>query len=183
YYVPFVLVLLALIGRGVAFEFRSKVDRERWKRTWDHAIFIGSLLPPFLFGVVFAGLLKGLPIDRQMEMQAGWSDMVNPYTIVGGVTVTLLCLVHGLVFTTLKTEGGLRDRARTMAKRLILPLAILLILFGAMTVMTTDVFQARGAILTLIAAWGAVSFVSAGAFLTKGKDGWAFGMTGSVIVA
>lgn len=183
YYVPLVVVLLALIGRGVAFEFRGKVDHERWKRTWDHVIFVGSLLPPFLFGVVFAGLLKGLPIDQQMEMQAGWFDMVNPYTVIGGVTVTLLCLVHGLVFITLKTEGGLRDRARTMAKRLLLPLAILVVLFAAMSVMMTDVFQAHSAALTLIGALGTVAFASAGAFLSKGKDGWAFGMTGLVIVA
>jgi len=80
YYAPFVVVLLALIGRGVAFEFRGKVDNRRWKNAWDHVIFLGSLLPPFLFGVVFAGLLYGLPIDRQMEMQAGLFDIVNVYT-------------------------------------------------------------------------------------------------------
>mgnify|MGYP001167324550 CR=1 FL=1 len=182
YYAPFVVVLLALIARGVSFEFRGKVDNTRWKKTWDNVIFVGSLLPPFLFGVVFAGLLYGLPIDRQMEMQAGLFDMVNVYTVTGGVAVTLLCLVHGLLFTTLRTVKDLQERARNMAKRLLVPLALLLLVFGAMTIYMTDVFHVRGEILSVIAVCGVVAFVLAGAFISKKMDGWAFGMTGAVIV-
>ncbi|MBA4547819.1 cytochrome d ubiquinol oxidase subunit II [Thermoactinomyces intermedius] len=181
YYLPLVIVLLALIGRGVSFEFRGKVSSEKWKKTWDEVIFWGSLLPPFLFGVLFAGLIQGLPVDRQMELNAGLFDMVNLYTVTGGVTVTVLCLVHGLLFATLKTTGDLRERARKLAKRLLVPLAVLLVAFGAMTFLKTDLFNVRGNILTVTFLLGTVAFLVSGAMISKKKDGWAFGMMGTVI--
>ncbi|OJF16479.1 MAG: cytochrome d ubiquinol oxidase subunit II, partial [Bacillaceae bacterium G1] len=184
YYLPLVIVLLALIGRGVSFEYRSKVDNEKWKRVWDNAIFYGSLLPPFLLGVAFSGLLKGLPIDQNMEMKAGLFDMVNPYTLVGGITVTMLCFVHGLIFISLKTEGGLRDRAKATARRLLRPLALLVVLFVVMTVFMTDIFQGgRSVILGPLAVLGAAALAGAGYFLSKAREGWAFAMTALVIVA
>ncbi|AWB46361.1 cytochrome d ubiquinol oxidase subunit II [Paenibacillus sp. CAA11] len=181
YYTPLVVLLLALIARGVAFEFRGKVEHGGWKKTWDICIFLGSLLPPFLLGVVFAGFMKGLPIDGQMEMKAGLFDMVNLYTLLGGITVTLVCLIHGLVFTTLRTEGELRERARKLAKTLLYPLAVLLVVFAVMTYYQTNVFEAHGAVLSVLAVLGLVAFLLSGYFMTKGKDGWAFGMTGAVI--
>ncbi|WP_232696048.1 cytochrome d ubiquinol oxidase subunit II [Brevibacillus daliensis] len=182
YYFPLVILLLALIGRGVSFEFRHKGHTQKWKDSWDNVIFIGSLLPPFLFGVVFAGLIKGLPIDVNMEMQAGLFDMVNVYTVVGGITVTLLCFVHGLMFTTLRTVGDLQNRARAMAKKMLVPLAALLALFGIMTYFMTDVFEVRGIVLTAMAILGVIAFVLIGFFASKKRDGWAFSMSGAVIV-
>jgi cytochrome d ubiquinol oxidase subunit II len=182
YYTPLVFLLLALIGRGVAFEFRGKVKHEVWKKTWDWVIFIGSILPPLLLGVVFAGLLKGLPIDGKMEMNAGLFDMVNGYTLVGGITVVVLCLVHGLMFTTLRTVGDLQVRARKLARVMMVPLAVLLAVFGMMTYFMTDVFEVRGTILTIIAVIGLIAFLLAGFFMARKRDGWAFGMTGAVII-
>lgn len=182
YYTPLVVLLFALIARGVAFEFRGKVDSGKWKTTWDIAIFIGSLLPPFLLGVVFSGLLKGLPIDGDMEMKAGLFDMVNIYTLVGGITVVVLCLVHGLMFASLRTTGSLRDRARKLAHKLMIPLAALLVIFGVMTYFQTDVFEVRGLFLGVIAVVGLICFLLAGWFMSKKKDGWAFGMTGATII-
>ncbi|MNK21819.1 Cytochrome bd-I ubiquinol oxidase subunit 2 [compost metagenome] len=181
YYTPLVVLLLALIGRGVAFEFRGKVDSARWKKTWDIAIFTGSLLPPFLLGVVFSGLLKGLPIDQKMEMKAGLFDMVNLYTLVGGVVVVLLCYVHGLLFTVLRTTGELRDRARKQAKTALIPLAVLLVLFAILTYTMTDVFEVRGVPLAIMAVLGLTAFLLAGWFISGKRDGWAFGMTGTII--
>lgn len=181
FYVPLVVVLLALIGRGVAFEFRGKGETEAWKKTWDIVILLGSLLPPFLFGVVFANLMQGLPIDQQMEMHAGIFDVVNVYTVLGGVAVTVLCLVHGLMFLSLRTVGELRERARAQAKMLLIPLAVLFVAFAAMTVWKTDMFEARGVVLSIMGVLGVVAFVLAGYFMSKKKDGWAFGMTGTVI--
>ncbi|OPA79406.1 cytochrome d ubiquinol oxidase subunit II [Paenibacillus selenitireducens] len=182
YYTPLVFLLLALIGRGVAFEFRGKVKNEVWKKTWDWVIFIGSILPPLLLGVVFAGLLKGLPIDAKMEMNAGLFDMINGYTLVGGITVVVLCLVHGLMFTTLRTVGDLQVRARKLARVMMVPLAILLAVFGMMTYFMTDVFEVRGTILTVLAVIGLIAFLLAGFFMARKRDGWAFGMTGAVII-
>lgn len=182
YYTPLVVLLLLLIARGVAFEFRGKVGNEKWKSAWDVAIFLGSLLPPFLLGVVFSGLIKGLPIDGDMEMKAGLFDMVNLYTLVGGVTVVMLCLVHGLMFTSLRTTGDLRLRARKLAHKLLVPLAILFVLFAVLTLFETDVFQVRGVILSVVAVVGVVVFLLSGWFMSKQRDGWAFGMTGTLIV-
>ncbi|WP_433944486.1 cytochrome d ubiquinol oxidase subunit II [Paenibacillus sp. SN-8-1] len=181
YYTPLVVLLLALIGRGVAFEFRGKVDSARWKKTWDIAIFAGSFLPPFLLGVVFSGLLKGLPIDQHMEMKAGLFDMVNLYTLVGGIVVVVLCYVHGLLFTVLRTTGELRDRARSQAKTALIPLAVLLVLFAILTYTMTDVFEVRGGLLAIVAVLGLAAFLLAGWFTSDKRDGWAFGMTGAVI--
>ncbi|WP_068778837.1 cytochrome d ubiquinol oxidase subunit II [Paenibacillus sp. GM2] len=181
YYTPLVVLLLALIARGVAFEFRGKVDNTKWKTAWDLSIFCGSLLPPFLLGVVFSGLLKGLPIDGDMEMKAGLFDMVNLYTLVGGITVVVLCLVHGLLFASLRTTGDLQKRARKLAKTMLIPLAALFVIFAVMTYFQTDVFEVRGLPLTLLAVVGLVAFLLAGWFISKQRDGWAFGMTGTLI--
>ncbi|HEY2494550.1 MAG TPA: cytochrome d ubiquinol oxidase subunit II [Paenibacillus sp.] len=182
FYTALVFVLLALIGRGVAFEFRGKVNSARWKKTWDIIIFIGSLLPPLLFGVVFACFIQGVPIGEDMNMSAGFFDIVNGYTLLGGITVVVLCLVHGLVFTTLRTLGSLQERARIMAKRLLIPLAVLIVAFGVMTYYVTDIFEVRGTILTVLAVVGVIVYLLAGFFIARKRDGWAFGMTGAIIV-
>lgn len=181
FYIPLVFVLLALIGRGVAFEFRGKVASQVWKKTWDVVIFLGSLLPPLLFGVVFACLIQGVPIGEDMNMNAGFFDVVNVYTLLGGITVVVLCLVHGLMFTTLRVLGDLQDRARTMAKKLLIPLAILLVGFAVMTYFNTDVFEVRGTILSIVAVVGVIVYFLAAYFISRKKDAWAFGMTGAVI--
>lgn len=181
FYIPLVFLLLALIARGVAFEFRSKVETAGWRKAWDWAILLGSFLPPFLLGVAFSGLLYGLPIDKDMQMNAGLFDMVNYYSVSGGATVVMLCIVHGLMFASLRTEGDLQERCRLMAHKLLVPLAGCLVVFGLLTYFVTDVFAERGGILSVIALLGATAFVMSGYFINEKKDGWAFAMTGTVI--
>ncbi|MFD0675617.1 MULTISPECIES: cytochrome d ubiquinol oxidase subunit II [unclassified Paenibacillus] len=181
YYTPLVLVLLALIGRGVAFEFRSKLENTRWRKTWDVVIFLGSLLPPLLLGVAFSGMIKGLPIGSDMEMNAGFFDIVNGYTLLGGICVVALCLLHGLMFITLRTTDELQIRSRILAKKLLLPTAFLLIMFAFMTYWMTDLFEQHSTLLTLTAALASVAYLLASFFINRKKDGWAFGMTGAVI--
>jgi len=181
FYIPLVFLLLALIGRGVAFEFRGKVGDARWKKVWDGAIFTGSVLPPFLLGVVFACLIQGLPINEAMEMHAGFFDIVNAYTVVGGLTMTLLCLLHGLMFTTLRTTSDLQERARAMARKLLLPVAGLFAVFGVMTYFMTDVFERRGGLIAVLLGVALLAFLLGGYFMSLKRDGWAFGMTGAVI--
>ncbi|MEN1988932.1 MULTISPECIES: cytochrome d ubiquinol oxidase subunit II [Paenibacillus] len=181
FYLPLVVVLLALIGRGVAFEFRSKMKHQRWRKTWDIIIVVSSALLPFLFGVVFATLMKGLPIDGDMQLRAGFLDIVNPYTVVGGLAVTMLCLVHGLLFASLRTVGPLRERALHMARKLMLPLAVVLALYAALTYFMTDMFDVRGWALWILVALGAAALAAAAYFVRQQREGWAFGMTGAVI--
>lgn len=181
FYIPLVFLLLALIGRGVAFEFRGKVGDVRWKRVWDGGIFTGSVLPPFLLGVVFACLIQGLPINEEMQLHAGFFDVVNLYTVIGGLTMVMLCLLHGLMFTTLRTLGDLQERARRMARRLLTPVAALFVAFGVMTYFMTDIFEKRGVALTVLLVLALLAFLLGGYFMSVKRDGWAFGMTGAVI--
>ncbi|QSS98739.1 cytochrome d ubiquinol oxidase subunit II [Pontibacillus sp. ALD_SL1] len=178
YYVPFVFVLLALIGRGVAFEFRGKVASKKWTRSWDWVIFFGSVLPPFLFGVLFSSLLRGMPIDETMTLRAGFSDYVNVYTVTGGVTVTALCLLHGLMFVTLKTVGDLRFRARQLARKMVYVVMLLLVAFVGLSYVETDLFTYRGEVTIPMIIAIVVCYSLAVLTLRKGKDGWTFALSG-----
>ncbi|MCC8437919.1 cytochrome d ubiquinol oxidase subunit II [Brevibacillus sp. M2.1A] len=182
YYLVLTLILLALIGRGVAFEFRGKGKGEAWKKTWDAAILIGSFVPPMLFGMVFASLVKGVPIDQNMEMTAGFSDIVNGYSLWAGVTVTGLCLLHGLNFISLRTVGELREKSRVLAAKLLPVQAVLMAVLVGWTFMVTDLFERQGVLLTAATLLGVIAFVLARHYLRQGREGWAFGMTGAMIL-
>lgn len=182
YYTLLTLILLGLILRGVAFEFRGKVDSQRWRRMWDAAIWIGSSLPPMVLGMAFAALFMGVPIDQNMEMSAGFSDLVNGYTLLAGVTVVGLCWLHGLVFLTLRTTGDLRERARKRALRWLPWQAVLLAGFTAWTAAATDMIERRMGWLIVAVVLGALAVVLAYRFLRQGREGWGFAMTGLLIV-
>lgn len=183
YYIVLTLILLALIVRGVAFEFRSKVDSLRWRTIWDAAVVIGSLFPPLLFGIMFASLIKGMPIDQNMQMNAQFTDVINGFSIWGGVTVTGLCLLHGLTFISLRTTGALRDRSRRMAMRILPVQALLMAVFVVWTANATDLFTRLPAWSYAVIGIGALATLLTGYFLSKKKEGWAFGMTGATILA
>ncbi|WP_186580602.1 cytochrome d ubiquinol oxidase subunit II [Aquibacillus kalidii] len=180
-YLPLVFMLLLLIGRGVAFEFRSKLENPRWRNTWDWTIFVSGLLNPFLWGVVFAAFLKGLPIDNEMNIYASLSDVVNVYTVISGIAVTLLCFLHGLFFITLKTTGDLQNRARSLAKKLVVTVGLSLVVFVIASYFNTDIFKARGVILIPIFLFIVLAVILTSIFANKRKDGWSFVMTGLTI--
>lgn len=182
YYIPFVVLLLALIARGVAFEFRGKAHSSAWVKTWDWAIFLGSILPPFLLGVLFSSLIKGLPIDENMDMHAGLLDIVNVYTVVGGVAFVLLSYLHGLMFTGLKTEGALRERANRAAQKVYLATGIVIVLFVVLTGIYTDAFANRGAILIPLYIVAVVCYLALLPLLRKKKEGLSFATTGLIMV-
>jgi cytochrome d ubiquinol oxidase subunit II len=102
FYLALVLMLLALIGRGVAFEFRGKVESERWRRVWDWAIFAGSFLPALLWGVALSNILRGVPIDSDMQYIGGFFNLLNPYSLISGIASTLIFTLHGALFLDLK---------------------------------------------------------------------------------
>lgn len=119
FYLPLLLILLALIARGVAFEYRNKRPEASWKRRWDHAIFFGSLLPAVLWGVAFANILRGVPLTADHEYAGGLLNLLNPYALLGGVTTAALFLTHGAVFIALKTVGDVRHRAAADRKSVV----------------------------------------------------------------
>ncbi|WHT19386.1 cytochrome d ubiquinol oxidase subunit II [Crossiella sp. CA-258035] len=129
-FLPILVILLALIGRGVAFEYRGKVDSARWRRNWDRVIFLGSWLPPLGWGLVLTATVVGLPINARGDLVGGPIALLRWETLLGALAVAGFSLVHGAVFTALKTEGAIRARARRLALGVgpiaLLPLAGLL---------------------------------------------------------
>ncbi|HET8970213.1 MAG TPA: cytochrome d ubiquinol oxidase subunit II [Candidatus Nanopelagicales bacterium] len=117
-YLVLVLVLVSLIIRGVSFEFRGKRDSVRWRGTWSWTLTVGSALAPLLFGVGLGDLLAGLPVDADQEFTGSFGDLLTPYGLVFGVTLVLLCLVHGGTFLGLKVGDPLRSRAQDFTARL-----------------------------------------------------------------
>ena len=114
-YSALMLILFALILRGVSFEFRNKVEDPRWKRLWDACIFIGSLGPALLFGVAFANIFQGIPFDGDGIYHGTLFTLLNPYGLLGGVLFVLLFLEHGALWLGIKTDGALQARATRVA--------------------------------------------------------------------
>jgi cytochrome bd ubiquinol oxidase subunit II len=114
-YSALMLILFALILRGVSFEFRNKVDDPRWRMIWDTCIFVGSFLPALLFGVAFANIFQGIPIDGDGIYHGTLFTLLNPYGILGGLLFVVMFVLHGALWLALRTEGDLLARARSVA--------------------------------------------------------------------
>ena len=169
FYLPLLLILVALIVRGVAFEYRAKRDDDQWRRRWDAAIIVGSLLPSVLWGVAFANILRGVPIDKDLEYVGGFFNLLNPYALLGGVMTLLLFLTHGALFIALKTDGEIRHRARALALPVGAAAAVVAVLFLGWTQVET------GSVGSAVAFVGAAAALLAGlAVATRGREGWAF---------
>ena len=178
FYLALFLILLALILRGVAFEYRGKVDSDRWRRRWDLAIGIGSWVPAVLWGVAFANIVAGVPIDANGNFTGTLLTLLNPYGLLGGVVTASLFLLHGLHFVALKTEGDIHDRAKTWAWRFA-PVAIVA---GATFLIWTQ-FKTGEAWTWAPVLLAAVALVLAPLAIRAGRDGWAFVLTGVAIAA
>jgi cytochrome d ubiquinol oxidase subunit II len=178
FYLPLLAILVALIVRGLAFEYRGKGDTDRWRRGWDRALFWGSAVPALLWGVAFANLVDGVPLDADHEYTGGVVDLLGPYALLGGATTLLLFALHGAVFVALKTDGDVRTRARRMGLRLALPTILVAGSFLAWTQATSG--SAWSAAAAVTAALGLVAaFVS----LRSAREGRAFAATALTIGA
>jgi cytochrome d ubiquinol oxidase subunit II len=138
FYLAFLLLLVAVIARGVSFEFRGKRESVRWRRTWDAAMTGGSLLAPLLVGVALGNLLHGVPIAADQEYAGSLVDLLNPYSLFTGVTVVLVCLLHGATFLALKTAGEVRERAVRAARRVAPVTAVAVLGFAVWTLTMVD---------------------------------------------
>jgi cytochrome d ubiquinol oxidase subunit II len=115
-YAALMLILFALIIRGVSFEFRHQLQAPLWTKVWDTCIFIGSIAPAILFGVAFANIFQGIPFDEQGIYQGTLFTLLNPYGLLGGVLFLLLFMQHGALWLAIRTTGDLHDRAVGTAK-------------------------------------------------------------------
>lgn len=173
-YLPLFLILLALIVRGVAFEYRAKRPSLAWKRGWDWCIILGSLVPALVFGVGFANFVRGLPIQMGegrrwiMETSVGnFFGLFTPYALIGGLLFVTLFLMHGAIFISLKTLGEIRETARSFAGKVGIAAAVLMAVFMVWTAAVHG-----GGVLTWIAAVLAIVGVTGAlAFNAKGREG------------
>ena len=182
FYLALLLMLIALILRGVAFEFRGKDARPRWRSFWDWAIFFGSFVPALLWGVAFGNLLRGVPIDGKMNYTGDFFGLLNPYALLTGLYGVGLMIFHGANFLVLRTEGEIADRARAIANRLWLPAVILLCVTLGASYLLTDMYTKLGVNPGVIPIFGGVALLSAGWFLRRQRAGWAFVMTALTLV-
>nr|WSS63033.1 cytochrome d ubiquinol oxidase subunit II [Streptomyces sp. NBC_01177] len=178
FYLPLLLILICLIVRGVAFEYRAKRPEERWQANWEHAIFWTSLIPAVLWGVAFGNIVRGVKIDADMEYVGNLWDLLNPYAILGGLVTLFLFTFHGAVFAALKTVGDIRARARGLALKLGLSTAVLALGFLAWTQADNGNGWSLVAMITAV-----VSLVVAIGAIAAGREGWSFAFSGVTITA
>ncbi|WBQ07664.1 cytochrome d ubiquinol oxidase subunit II [Kribbella sp. CA-293567] len=172
FYLPLFAVLVSLILRGVALEYRGKRDDLPWRDRMDTLIAIGSLLPALLWGIVFANLVRGLPIDASHEFTGTLGTLLNPFALFGGVAFTMLFVAHGAIFLALKTTGELRARANRTASATGLIAAVLVVGFLACA------HGLRGDTESVaVAGAAAVALVAALVANKLGREGWAFAGT------
>jgi cytochrome d ubiquinol oxidase subunit II len=132
-YLPLLAILFAMILRIVGIEWRGKIDNPTWRARADAGIAIGSWVPAILWGVAFAILLRGLPIDADHRVYLSIGDVLNAYTLFGGLATASLFAFYGAVFIALKTAGPVHDDAFRFARKLSLPVIILAGGFGLWT--------------------------------------------------
>jgi cytochrome d ubiquinol oxidase subunit II len=178
-YLPLLVILLSMILRICAIEWRGKIDDPRWRGWADLGIALGSWLPATLWGIAFAALVRGLPVDADKQIFLSVYDLLNPYTVLGGLATAGLFAFHGAVFIRLKTEGAVRDDAARFAVRLALPVTVVVAGFGLWTQL------AHGKDWTwLVLGVAVVAQLSAVMLVwSRGGDGWAFVCTTCVVAA
>ncbi|MDF3048495.1 MAG: cydB [Pseudonocardia sp.] len=170
FYPVFLVVLVGLILRGVSFEFRSHSTDPRSRRLWSAALTVGSLVVPLGLGIVLGGLLGGLPIDSQQEFVGDVGDLFGLYSVVTGVTITLLCLVHGAAFLALRTADDLRSRALTAGRVVGPPAAVLVVVWT----LWTRIASGNGVLLSVSEFGAVLAAIAAAVLLAGGREGAGF---------
>lgn len=169
FYLPLALILVGLIVRGVAIEYRHKVRTETERLWCDRGITVGSALPAVLLGVALADWVRGVPMDATFHMTGTFWQLVSPYALLGGVTSLLLFTFHGSVFVALKTTGELRERALAQS-RVLGPLAVV----AAAAWLLWSLALNGGVVAGVVAAVAAVAAIAAVVASRAGREGLAF---------
>lgn len=189
YYLALFLLLLALIMRGVAFEYRGKRDSVTWRRNWDWAIFAGSAIPALLFGVAFGNIVSGSQI-QPTQGGSGFVDagainytgtplvsLLGPFPLLLGVMTLLVFTTHGAIFLSLKTSGEVREASSRVARRLGIAAAVV----AVAALVWAQAFSGRVAITLPMVLVAAVSWLAALVMVVRGRDGWAFVLSSGTI--
>ncbi|PDP84743.1 cytochrome d ubiquinol oxidase subunit II [Glycomyces fuscus] len=179
FYAPLFLILVALILRGVAFEYRGKRDSSVWRAWWDRAIFAGSTAPAFLWGVVFANVVRGVAMGSDQVVTASVADLLNPYALLGGLTTLSLFTLHGAIFLTLKTDGPVRTRARRAA----LWSACAAVPLGTLFLVWTQLAHGGGTRTLPLVALSAAALAGGVVAAWRRREGWSFAFTAVTILA
>ena len=174
FYLPLILILAALIFRGIAFEYRSKREHPRWHLAWDHAIFWGSLVASLLWGVAFANILRGTPIGPHSTYLGSFFNLLNIYSLLGGVTTLLLFALHGSIFLSLKTTEDIKERAEGAAKVLAPAAGLALLAFLAWTYLNARDAHNVGIVPPFVPILAILAVAAVGWLMREKLEGWAF---------
>ncbi len=178
FYLALLLILLALIVRGVSFEYRHQRPESQWKAWFDRMIIVGSAVPALLWGVAFANIVQGVPLDADHNYVGTLLDLLNPYALLGGLTTLLLFFTHGAVFIALRTEGELRLRAKRLAGRAGVATVVVAAAFLLWTGLAQGSFW-----FWVLAAVAAVALVGAVLANARGAEGRAFALMAITIAS
>ncbi|MFG1796838.1 cytochrome d ubiquinol oxidase subunit II [Nocardia sp. NPDC049149] len=178
FYLALLVLLVALILRICAIEYRGKIDDPRWRARCDIGIGIGSWIPALAWGWVFANIVRGVPLNEKKQFAGSVWDLLGPYALLGGLTTGLLFALHGAVFLGLKTGGEVRADAQRTARLLLGPTVLVVGGFGLWTQL------AYGTGWTWIPLGLAViGLAGAGIAVYADRDGWAFTGTALTVAA
>ncbi len=178
-YLALILMLIALIVRGVGFEFRSKRADASWRRAWDWLIFAGSLGAALLWGVVVGNLMRGLAIDQDMYYWGGLLPLLNPFALWAGLTFVALFVMHGANYLALRTTGALLERVKTVAFKAWLAALVTTVILVVWAYVATDILTHGGLVPAVLAA---ASLLAVGHFVRREAFGKAFVSSALTIV-
>ncbi len=176
FYSPLMIILFSLILRGVSFEFRSKVENPAWRKLWDGCLFVGSFVPALLFGVAFANIFKGIPVDGNNVYQGTLFTLLNPYGLAGGLLFLIFFIQHGALWVAIRTDGPVHERAVGAATRLwpvLLALAVIFLIASALATNLYANYLASPALFIVIAI-AVVALLGIRVFLSKAAYGKAW---------
>ena len=178
FYLPLLLILLALIVRAVAIEYRGKINDQTWRTRWDWVIIVSAWVPSILWGVAFANLVRGVPLDADHQYIGNFFTLLSPFALLGGLVTLTLFLSHGAIFLSLKTDGIIRERSEAFARR-VTPVSI--VVAGAWAVWAQLAYSVAWTWAAVAVA--ALGLVAAWYSSLKGRFGWAFIANAIAIVA
>ncbi|HWC38660.1 MAG TPA: cytochrome d ubiquinol oxidase subunit II [Acidimicrobiales bacterium] len=179
FYLALLIVLLALMVRGVSFEYRGKLDDPRWRTAWKWSMTLGCAIVPLLIGVALGDLLHGLPINKSHIYTGSFWNLLVPYGIYTGLTLVALSLLSGATFLALKTAGELHDRAADVARGTSVAAALMV---GGFVVWTSLVAE-RGYFPNIFAAIAVLAVLAATWLAGNEREGWAFAASSAAMGA